>query len=120
MTQSSGRLDRYFRHRRWYEALLWSAYFLGEATANSITVSMDFRREQLHFASWEAIVWEYSSCLTLLALVPGVLALERRFPFRFTGWREKPRRPLSGNPAFQPDSRWRDGVLKEAGLCPGR
>jgi LytTr DNA-binding domain len=65
---------------------LWVGYFLIQAMGNTVTVAMDFRREHLPFAPWEAAVWEFSSCLAMLALVPGVLAVEYRYPFRFGIW----------------------------------
>lgn len=87
MSEPSTPLRRYLDHRRIYESLLWSALFLVEATANSVTESMALRREHVPFVAWEPPAWEFSSCLTLLALVPVVLAVERRFPFRFEVWR---------------------------------
>ncbi|OHC52721.1 MAG: LytTR family transcriptional regulator, partial [Rhodanobacter sp. RIFOXYA1_FULL_67_6] len=32
-------------------------------------------------------VWEWSSAILILALIPAVLAVERRWPFRFDTWR---------------------------------
>jgi len=87
MSDMSTPLQRYLEHRRIYEILLWSALFLVEATANSVTASMALRREHVPFVAWEPPAWEFSSCLTLLALVPVVLAVERRYPFRFEVWR---------------------------------
>lgn len=80
-------LDRYLRHRRWYESGFWVLFWLVEATGNSITVVMDAHREHLRFADWEPVSWEFSSCAALAALVPAVLAVERRFPIRFATWR---------------------------------
>jgi LytTr DNA-binding domain len=87
MSEPSTPLRRYLEHRRVYEFLLWSALFLLEATANSVTAAMALRREHVPFTAWEPPVWEFSSCLTLLALVPMVLAVEHRYPFRFGLWR---------------------------------
>ena len=38
-------------------------------------------------AAWEPWSWEWSSALVFLALIPAVVALERRWPFRFDTWR---------------------------------
>jgi hypothetical protein len=87
---SSGRsilLDRYLRQRRVWEAGLWSLYWLAQALAGSVVSLMDIRRNGLPFQSWEPFVWEFSSCMVLLALVPAVIAFERRVPLQFATWR---------------------------------
>ena len=48
---------------------------------------MDIRRAGLDFAAWEPAVWEWSSHLVALALVPAVLWYTRRFPLHFDTWR---------------------------------
>ena len=80
-------LDRYLRHRRFYEIGSWVLFWLVEAASNSVTAFMEVQRAALPFAPWEPAVWEFSSCLMLLALVPVVLWMERRYPFRFASWR---------------------------------
>jgi len=80
-------LDRYLRHRRVWEIALWTAWWLLDAAANSVVVIMDIERRGLTFAWWEPVVWEYSSSLVLLALLPAVLAFDRRFPFQTETWR---------------------------------
>ena len=87
MTPTLSPLDRYLRHRRFYEVGFWVLFLLEEASANSITTIMDIRRAGLPFVTWGPPVWEFSSVLALLALVPAVLWMERRFPFRFVFWR---------------------------------
>lgn len=80
-------LDHYLRHRRAWEVGLWAALWMGLAFSNSFTAWMDVRRRDLPFDLWEPVTWEFSSCLVLLALVPAVIALERRFPLQFGTWR---------------------------------
>lgn len=80
-------LHRYLRHRHVWEVALWAVLWLGLAVSNSFTAWMDIGRRDLAFALWEPITWEFSSCLVLLALVPAVIAFERRFPLRFGTWR---------------------------------
>lgn len=87
MNPAPSPLDRYLRHRRFYEVGFWVVFLLEEATANSITTIMDIRRAGVPFVMWGPPVWEFSSVLALLALVPAVLWMERRFPFRFAFWR---------------------------------
>ncbi|HET9445577.1 MAG TPA: hypothetical protein VFO35_04915, partial [Steroidobacteraceae bacterium] len=80
-------LDRYLRHRRAWEIGLWSAWFFLDAAANSVVVIMDIERRGLTSPWWQPVVWEYSSALLLLALLPAVLAFDRRLPFRAETWR---------------------------------
>jgi hypothetical protein len=80
-------LDRYLRHRRGWEIALWAAWWLLDAAANSAVAIMDIERRDLQFAWWEPVVWEYSSALMLLVLLPAQLALDRRFPFGAENWR---------------------------------
>jgi LytTr DNA-binding domain-containing protein len=80
------RLERYLRHRRSWEVALWTAWWLLDAAANSAVSIMDIARRDLQFAWWEPVVWEYSSALMLLALVPAQLAFDRRFPFHSETW----------------------------------
>lgn len=80
-------LDRYLRHRRVWEVGLWTAWWLLNGAANSIVVIMDIERGGLTLAWWKPVVWEYSSSLVLLALLPAVLAFDRRLPFQAETWR---------------------------------
>jgi hypothetical protein len=84
---ANARLDRYLRHRRVWEIALWTAWWLLDAAANSVVVLMDIDRRDSRFDWWEPVVWEYSSALVLLALLPAVLAFDRRLPFRAETWR---------------------------------
>jgi hypothetical protein len=81
------RLDAYLRHRRGWETAFWAGFWLLQATANSVDVAMDIARGSGRYALWEAAAWEFSSCLTLLALMPAVLAFDRRFPLQRETWR---------------------------------
>ena len=56
---------------------------LFNGAANSTTVLMDVRRVGLDFADWEPAVWEWSSGLAILALVPLLVAFTRRFPLHW-------------------------------------
>lgn len=87
---SIGQQDWLARYRRWQpvvEPALWVAFFCAQALVNSVVVLMDVHRTGLAFAVWEPVVWEWTSNLVLLALVPAVLAFERRVPLRFGLWR---------------------------------
>jgi hypothetical protein len=77
-------LDRYQPYRRAAEAGFWIAFYCLQAWANSVIVRMDIARVELEkFAPWEPWVWEWSSNGVLLALVPLVLAFDRRFALAF-------------------------------------
>ena len=76
-------LHRYLPWRRWFEVGFWVLNFLFAAAINSAIVILDVSRMHLDFASWKPVVWEWSSNLVLLALVPAVISFERRFPLHF-------------------------------------
>jgi hypothetical protein len=77
-------LDRYQPYRRAAEAGFWIGFYCLQALANSVIVRMDIQRVALEgFAPWEPWVWEWSSNLVLLALVPLALVFDRRFPLAF-------------------------------------
>lgn len=79
--------NRYQPWRRTIEWGFWIVSYLVGAVSNSATVLMDLRRMHLDFASWEPAVWEWSSHLVSLALVPAVLWYTRRFPLHLDTWR---------------------------------
>ncbi|WP_345776329.1 LytTR family DNA-binding domain-containing protein [Luteimonas salinisoli] len=72
----------YLGRRRLYEAAFWILILGVHAVANSITTNIDLARADLSIARWEPWVWECSSALVLLALVPVVAAFDRRFPLQ--------------------------------------
>ena len=75
--------DRYLPWRRLVEPGFWIVSMLFGAALNSIIVLLDIERVHLDFAPWEPVTWEWSSNLVLLALVPAVIAFERRVPLEF-------------------------------------
>ena len=81
------RLDRYLRNRNLWEPVLWIVGLLSTAVANSIVAWMEVERGGGHSAWWEPVTWEFSSTVVLLALIPPLVAFERRFPFHFDTWR---------------------------------
>lgn len=80
-------LQRYLAYRRAYEIGFWVVFMLLQAIGNSITVRIDVGRSHLAIAAWKPVVWEFSSNLVLLALIPLVLIAERRVPLRWEDWR---------------------------------
>lgn len=79
--------ERYRPWRRPVEWGFWIGSYVFGAIANSVTALMDIRRAGLDFAAWEPAVWEWTSHLVALALVPAVLAYTRRFPLHIDTWR---------------------------------
>lgn len=75
--------DIYQRWRRPLEIAVWLAFF----ALNGIFNSINSRLDHADVAAWEPWLWEWSSVLVLLALLPAVIALERRWPVRFDNWR---------------------------------
>lgn len=70
----------YLRHRRVFEVGFWVLLLMVNVTANSITTNIDLARTAAGVETWEPWVWELTSSLTWLALVPLLLAFDRRFP----------------------------------------
>ena len=79
--------DRYQPWRRTVEWSFWIVTYVFGAMTNSVTMLMDVRRMHQDFAAWEPAVWEWSSHLVALALMPAVLWFTRRFPLHFDTWR---------------------------------
>lgn len=84
--QPSDAWSRFQPWRRTFEIGFWLLATLVNAVGNSITVLIDVRRSGLDYAAWEPVVWEWSSGLAWLALVPGVVWFTRRFPLYWDNW----------------------------------
>jgi hypothetical protein len=80
-------LERYQPWRRTFEIGFWVVTTCLQATFNTITVWIDIQRVKLGFAAWEPAVWEWSSNLVWLALIPAIIAFERRFPLHVGAFR---------------------------------
>ncbi|MEO8160805.1 MAG: LytTR family DNA-binding domain-containing protein [Arenimonas sp.] len=93
-------LERYLPWRRLIEVGFWLASLLFGATVNSVVVWLDARRAHLDFAAWQLVSWEWSSGLVLVALVPAVIAFERRVPLEFGSLRRNLPRHLLASVAF--------------------
>lgn len=80
-------LERYQPWKRTVEIGFWVVLALVHSVVNAIVVLLDVDRMHLGLSAWEPLVWEFSSNLVLLALVPAVVAFERRFPLELRDWR---------------------------------
>lgn len=81
--------ERYLPWRRWVEAGYWVLATVLAATGNTLTVTMELERAGLSFHPMEPAIWEWSSNLVLLALVPAVVWFTGRFPLHFDTWRRR-------------------------------
>ena len=77
-------LDAYLRWRRPFEVGLWVVSYVVSMLFNSVTAQIDHPA----LPAWQPWCWECSSSMLLLALVPAVIALERRWPLRVSTWRQ--------------------------------
>jgi LytTr DNA-binding domain len=80
-------LDRYLPVRRWFEVGFWVVNLFVHAAINSVVTILDIERVGLDVASWQPVVWEWTSAVTMLMLVPAVVAFEDRFPLYFGQFR---------------------------------
>lgn len=90
----------FWRWRRAIEIGFWLGLTVVNGVANSVTVLMDIRRVGLDFADWEPAVWEWSSGIVILLLIPGIVWLTRRFPLHWGTWRRHLPWLLLGSVAF--------------------
>ena len=72
----------YVAHRRAFEVGFWVLLATLNTVGNSITVNIDLARMGQDVATWEPWVWEASSATLWLALLPLLLAFDRRFPLQ--------------------------------------
>lgn len=83
----SSSIERFERWRRPAEVAFWIALFCLNAAANSVTRWVDIQRAHLDIQPWEPWAWEWTSNLAMLALLPAIIAFERRFPLSAGDWR---------------------------------
>jgi uncharacterized membrane protein len=81
--------ERYLPWRRWVEVGYWVGSVSVSAIGNTITVGMELRRAGLAHHPFEPAIWEWSSNLVILALVPAIVWFTRRFPIHFDTWRRQ-------------------------------
>lgn len=89
--------DRYQPWRRTVEVLAWVVVFGINAVAGTLTTIIDIHRFSLDIPDWAPAVWETSSCVTALALVPALVWYTRRVPFHADSWRRALALHLAGS-----------------------
>lgn len=75
-------LAHYLRHRRKYEIALWALFCLLQWLGNVLVIRLETDWTQADFRIWEPMVWEASSLLVLVAMIPLILLFDRHFPLR--------------------------------------
>jgi len=78
-TQSSF-LTRYQEIRHAVEPAAWVVFWCLNAILNSRVSQLDLLRTHSSYAWWEPVVWEWSSSLVLLLMVPLVIYIEKKLP----------------------------------------
>jgi len=73
-------LERYQPWRRWVEPGFWIVLMAIQFAVNSEIAIIDVRRGMADFPAWKPVSWELSSHLVVLALIPLLIAFERRVP----------------------------------------
>ncbi|PRC94871.1 LytR/AlgR family response regulator transcription factor [Solimicrobium silvestre] len=76
-------LTRYQKVRRYVEPGIWIIFWCVQALTLSRISWLDQLRQGKDLEWWKPAVWESSSCLVLLLLIPAVLSFERKLPLRW-------------------------------------
>ena len=79
-TAHDARSLRWLPYRRWVEVGFWVAMTVFAAAGNTITVTMEMTRAGLDFHPMEPAIWEWSSNLVILALVPAIALVHPTLP----------------------------------------
>lgn len=76
------KLQHYQKYQIWYETAFVTAFFMINATILATSVIMDATRggNEMPYESWKPFVWEYSSAITLILLIPALGWLLGNFP----------------------------------------
>lgn len=72
----------YLRHRRAFEIGFWILLAVINCAGNSITINIDIANTGLDVEPWKPWVWELSSGVAWLSLIPLLLLFDRRFPLQ--------------------------------------
>ena len=92
--------ERYQPYRRRAEIAFWVLVMALQAAFNCVVAVIDAGRSGRALPTWQPVTWELSSHLVLLALVPAVVAFERRFPLGFAGFARNLPWHLAGSVVF--------------------
>lgn len=76
----------YFTKKRSIEILLWICFLSISATINATSIIMETMRAGDEIAAWKPFLWEFSSVLFILLLIPCLLYIDQRMPIAGKGW----------------------------------
>lgn len=79
---SMNKLDHYLKYERWYVFVGLIGYFLINNTILATSVLMEAQRRggTPDFHTWEPFVWEYTSAISSLLLLPILINIMNRYP----------------------------------------
>ncbi|WP_036135352.1 LytTR family DNA-binding domain-containing protein [Luteimonas mephitis] len=80
---------RYLPWQGGIEVAFWVFAFAIPAIANTMVALMDAQRDGHVLPTWQPAMWEGSSALVSLLLLPGLLALCSRWPMHADTWRRR-------------------------------
>ncbi len=84
MPHSPDWFTRYLAVRHRFEVAFWVVVLALQAAFNSVVTWMDLERVAARQpAPWQPVLWEVTSALVIGALIPAIVAFERRFPLRW-------------------------------------
>jgi DNA-binding LytR/AlgR family response regulator len=84
MVPASDWFTRYLAVRRRAEVAFWIVVLSLQAAFNSVVTWMDLERTATRpLELWQPVLWEATSAFVIGALVPAIVAFERRFPVRW-------------------------------------
>jgi len=92
--------ERFRPYRRRAEVAFWLGLLLLQVASSVVVALVDARSGGRTVATWQVLVWELSSHLVILALVPAVIAFERRFPLANGAFWRNLRWHVAGSVAF--------------------
>ncbi|HWJ04382.1 MAG TPA: LytTR family DNA-binding domain-containing protein [Steroidobacteraceae bacterium] len=69
------------------EVTFWFGFAFVNMAANTATVVMEYRRMGDPLPAWQPLVWELTSMVMILALVPALVWYTRRYPLHWGAWR---------------------------------
>jgi len=74
--------------RKRFEIVAWIAYVLINASVNASSVLVDYARNGIQIENWEPFIWEYSSGILILVLIPCVIWFDQYYPLRKGQWKK--------------------------------
>ncbi|BFM10513.1 LytTR family DNA-binding domain-containing protein [Simiduia litorea] len=78
--------SEYRRHQGLWDSLFFGLFILLNSTVNATSVLMESERAGRALAWWEPFLWEYSSALSFVLLLPLIIAFDKRYPLGWGKW----------------------------------